>query len=274
MFDILQVVENKGVDQNLPPIAPKPIERWSYGSYFKEYLLLLATRGPIALESLRMYPERIELGETWHQTLNHMRKSTWRDGIEKWAFAGVKAEKRGIFLPTVPVMGSRHFVPSEAMKRMKDWARNKPGIVDFLGDIHSHPTGLITNLEHKIPFKNKHKLVAEFSAGDFYAFLVEPNSYFMGIVTGGYNTFTFKARESTGLGVDPLGFSQESFEKYWYEKFGFKYLGGPLKFGANRTTPISDDANSLKMNFAIAEKHRLLIYQGKANKELIKIFSH
>lgn len=267
-------MENKGIDQSALPTSPKPIESWSYDGYFKEYLLLLAAKGPVALEKTKMFPERIELGKIWHQTLNHMRKTTFSDGKEKWAFAGVKAEKRGIFLPTIPISGTRDYVPAETMKKMMDWARNKPGIVDFLGDIHSHPTDLAESLSQKIVsfVSDKHDLIEVFSAGDFYSFITWPGMYFMGVVARDHNIFAFKAKESTGLGVSRDGFTQDNFEKYWCEKFGYKYLGSAEKFGAFRAIPISPTASQTRMNIEIARKHGLLIYQGKANKDLVKIF--
>ncbi|HLD92509.1 MAG TPA: hypothetical protein VI795_03900 [Patescibacteria group bacterium] len=267
-------MENKDVDIGVIPRSPKPPDRWGYESHLKEYLLLLATKGSIALEKTRQFPEKIELGTTWHEMLNKMRESTTLDGIEKWAFAGAKAEKRGIFLPTVPIKGTSDYVPSETMKKMMDWARNKQGIVDFLGDIHSHPDNFAESLSKRALalVMDKHNLVEVFSAGDFYSFITQPDMWFMGVVARDYNIFAFKAKESTGLGVSQDGFTQDDFEKYWYEKFGFKYLGSAKKFGAQRAIPVSLNADQKKMNIEIARKHGLLIYQGKANKDLIKIF--
>ncbi len=267
-------MENKKFENSSLPVAPKPAERWGYESYFKEYLLLLASKGHLALEKTGMFPERIELGKTWHEVLNHMRKSTLADGKEKWAFAGAKAEKRGIFLPTVPITGANDHVSPETMKKMMGWARDKAGIVDFLGDIHSHPTDLAESLSQKIVslVSGRHDLVEAFSAGDFYSLIARTETYFMGVVAGDYNIFAFKAKESLGLGVNPILFSQDSFEKYWYEEFGYKYLGSVEKYGALRAIPISPTANQTEINIAIAQKHNLLIYQGKANKDLVRIF--
>jgi hypothetical protein len=266
MFGILQIMESKGIDQTTSPIAPKPIERWDYNNYFKEYLLLLASKGNVALESLTKYPETIELSKGWHQTLNQMRESTRNDGREKWALAGFKSEKRGIFLPTIPISGLSDYVPSETMMKMIDWARDKHDI-NPIGNLHSHPNGS----EHKSIFGNKHKLVEDFSAGDFYHLIVD-NFYFMGITAGNYNVFAFKAKESRGLGVSSSIFSQENFEKVWYEKYGFKYLGSVEKFGAERAIPTSNTADPIGMNLAIAKRHGLVLYQGEAKKDLVKIF--
>jgi len=267
-------VENKGVDKGVIPSSPESPDKWGYESQFKAYLLLLAAKGSIALEKTRQFPEKIELGVTWHEMLNNMRESTASDGTEKWAFAGVKTERRGIFLPTVPIKGTSDYVPGETIKKMKDWARNKAGIVDFLGNIHSHPGNFAESLSQRISslVMNKHDLVEVFSAGDLYSFITRPGMWFMGVVAREYNIFAFKAKESIGLGVSRDGFSQDDFEKYWYEKFGFKYLGSAKDFGASRAISVSPDANQKKMNIGIARRHGFLIYQGKANKDLIKIF--
>jgi hypothetical protein len=267
-------MENRGVDVGVIPKSPKPPDRWGYESHFKEYLLLLATKGSIALEKTRQFPEKIELGITWHETLNNMRESTASDGIEKWAFAGVKTERRGVFLPTVPIKGTSDYVPSETMIKMMNWARNKPGIVDFLGDIHSHPNDFAESLSQRVLalVTDKHNLVEMFSAGDFYSLITWPSMWFTTVVAREYNIFAFKAKESTGLGVSQDGFTQDNFEKHWYEKFGYRYLGSAKEFGAFRAIPVSLNANQKKMNIEIARRHGLLIYQGKANKDLIKIF--
>lgn len=263
------VLETRGVD-----LAPKPVGKWGYETHLKEYLLLLASKGPVSLEKTSLFPTKIELGKTWHETLNDMRETTASDEIEKWAFAGVKAEKRGIFLPTIPIKGNRDYVSSETMKRMIGWAREKQGIVDFLGDIHSHPMDLATSFVNKAASKvlSLDILIETFSASDFYHFITWPGMYFMAVVAGGHNIFAFKAKESLGLGVSTKGFSQDEFEKYWYEKFGYKYLGSAKKFGANRGIPISPKASQTKMNIAIARKHHLLIYQGRKDKDLVRVF--
>lgn len=266
MFDILQVMESKGIDQDTSPIAPKPVEHWSYESHFREYLLLLANKGNIALESSTKYPETIELSKGWHETLNQIRKSTKNDGRERWALVGFKSEKRGIFLPTIPISGLSDYVQSETIMKMINWAKDEHGI-NPIGDLHSHPNGS----EHESIFRDKHKLVEDFSAGDFYHLIVD-NFYFMGITAGNYNVFAFKARESKDLEVSSSILSQENFEKVWYEKYGFKYLGGVEKFGAERAMPISDTTDPIGMNLAIAKRHGLVLYQGKANKDLVKIF--
>lgn len=270
-------MENGNSDQGHQPSHPPSPEQWGYESHLKEYLLLLANKGVVALESSSKYPDKIELGKTWHATLNNIRKSTRKDGLEKWAFAGVKAEKRGIFLPTVPIEGTADHVTGETMDRMMHWARNGPGIVDFLGDIHSHPkalTDMLDTLGDKLVarFRDKHKLAVEFSAGDYYHLIAWPFLYFMGVTVRDYNLFAFKSKESTGLGVSKEGFPQDQFEKYWYEQFGFKYLGSSQKFGAARVVRMSYDADAQAMNIGIARKHRLVLYQGQENDKLVKIF--
>ena len=243
-------MENNNFDQSREQKIIKTPEIWGFKDEFKEYLLLLASKGPIALEASKKYPESIELSQNFHETLNKMRVDT-KDGFERWAFMGIKEDKRSILLPTIPIKGAKDHVPSKTMVKMINWAKTKFGIINIFGDIHSHPSGRLHLIDHKIPFRNKHKLIEGFSFGDLYGLIAQRDRYLMMVVSGDFNILACKAKESQELKVGSI-FTQNEFEILWKKKMGF--------------------SDYLEINLAIAEKHKLVIYQGRKNKRLTKIF--
>jgi len=253
-------------------IQDNSLEKWTYKNYLREYLLLIARKGRIAIESAKNFPERIELSGEWHEMLNVIRKGTL-DGKERLALIGVREERTSLLLPTIPAVGYDRCIPSELTAMEEQKARDKFGIVDIVGDVHSHPITFTEKLHQKFPVSNTLGLKARFSAGDYYC-MVSPNRprFFMGLVEGDYNLFMFRVREMSGLGIDSHIFSQESFERYWYEKFGYKYLGNIDKEGANRVVAIQGKADLFNMNKAILERHMLVLYQGAAGRDLVKIY--
>lgn len=248
------------------------VERWTYNNHLREYLLLVARKGRMAFESGEKFPKRMELSEDWHTMLDEVRRAT-RDGKERWALVGVKQERTALFLPTIPAVGYDNYVPSEVMEKEGNRARENFGIVDLVGDVHSHPTDFGEKALQRLPAFNSLGLKAQFSAGDYYGICVPGRARaFMGVVEGDYNLFAFSTRQTQNLPVDPAMINQESFEKYWYEKFGFKYLGGVQKYGAFRAVPVAGGADSVAMNAAIAKRHGLVLYQGAKGKDLTKVF--
>lgn len=90
----------------------------------------------------------------------------------------------------------------------------------------------------------------------------------MVVVEGDENVVAIRTKGSTDLGISPRLFNQDAFEKYWFEKNGFQYLGSVKEFGARRAKPISRDANSRRINTGIAERHNLVLYRGKSGQNL------
>lgn len=255
--------ENLGVNK---------VEKWEYKNYLREYLLLVARKGRIALESREKFPKKIELSKDWHKALEDIRQAT-KDGKERWTLVGVREDRDSLYLPTIPVVGCEDYVPGEVMARKINLARDKFGIVDLVGTVHSHPGGSTQGFWRKLPIISTLEMRARFSAGDYYGMVVPgQTSSFMGVVEGDYNLFVFRTKQTRDLPVHRDAFSQESFEKYWYEKFGYRYIGNIEKNGAQRVIPISDAADPIGMNKAIAEKHKLVLYQGVAGKELVRIY--
>lgn len=250
----------------------KFIDKWDYSTYFREYLLLLASKKDLGLESKNNFPEKIQLSYGWHKMLNKVRDKT-DDGNEYWGFVGFKEDKRNLWFPNLPAKGYDSYVPGELIKLETNKARDKFGIVDLLGDAHSHPTDFFTKVKQHLPNRNSYGLKAAFSAGDLFIVVnTEHFRPFIAVVEGDCNLFAFRTRETKGLGVSSHIFNQDSFEKYWYEKNGYKYLGGVKMFGANRATPVTDSANPYGVNIDIAERHSLVIYQGMKGKDIKRVY--
>lgn len=236
--------------------------------FLREYLLGL-TRSREFLVSILDYPRQIGLSQGWHDTLDQIRKDSV-DGIERLALVGFKEDRRAIYLPTIGVKGLPDHVPSAIISREIQRARVKAGITGLIGDIHSHPRSLIESIWGNTSDQQN---TAGFSAGDLYR-MVSPGEFLpmMVVVEGNGNIVAFKTKESTDTGLDRNVLTQEGFEKYWYEKNGFRYLGRVEKYGAERAVPISPNANGWNVNLGIAERHKLVLYRGGAGNNLVKLF--
>ena len=132
------------------------------------------------------------------------------------------------------------------------------GIIDLVGDIHSHSRkspDWDEQLMQKLYELNPRKLRAHFSAGDYYTLLHGGGKKaFMGLVEGNYNLFAFKTRQTHSTG-DPFHFTQPAFKNYWNEEF-------------KRGPPTRD---SIGMNSAIVKLHNVVLYQGYVGKELVRV---
>jgi len=255
------------------------IERWSYKDHLKEYLLLLASKGSEGLELINRFPKQIELSSAWHELLNDMKEAS-QDGIERLAVIGFKEDRRRLFLPTIPIKGMPEKIPPEELEKEIFRVRNKFGMTDMIGDIHSHPKDLYGGL------RGKFRLAKDFiegintkgqphlSAVDLYRVVTSSNyqAYpgflpIIGVVHGNANVFAFKTRETRPLPVPPVFFNKESFSKYWYEKYGFNYSRGEGITGVK-----SSRANLWAMNIGIAERHKLALYRGRSGGDLVRTY--
>lgn len=234
------------------------VNRWAYDQ-LREYLLAL-TRGREFLLSSKEYPEEIQLSKDWQEILDRMRQESV-DGHERWALVGFKIDKRALYLPEVPSKGTTTHVPSNVILETLDRAKWQSHLIDMVGDIHTHP---------------KHPR-AIFSAGDLYTLLISDqyankNNSMIMVLGEQENTVAFKTRDTESLTFSASIFSQESFEKYWYERNGFEYKGNVEKFGAERAIAKTPWADGWKVNLDIADRHNLVLYKGKPNGPLIKQF--
>ncbi len=210
---------------------------WTY-EQFREYLLSL-TRGKEFLLSSEEYPEKIQLSKDWQEILDNMRKES-ADGYERWALIGFKADRRSLYLPEVSAKGATTHVPGMIMLETLDRAKSQFHMVDMVGDIHTHPQ----------------TSKAIFSAGDLYTLLISEqyaknNSMIMAL--GEYeDIIAFKTRDTEVVTLPTSVFSQESFEKYWYDKNG--------------------EADQWNVNLDIATRHKVVLYKGKRDGLFIRQF--
>jgi hypothetical protein len=247
------------------PVSKEKFEKWEYTNHFKNYLLLVGNKGKDALEPISNYPYLIELSEVWHGTHAKMRNGTQKDGIERLAIVGF-TQDRQLILPVTPVLGTKKNIPSNILYEELHRAKEKAGIVNLVGIIHSHPSA------------------SPFSARDLYNLLYEHfgpdiamqlppeqrpvQRFFTGVVTQDEAMYAFKTREtfpvrpSDTFPKDPL----ELFKKHWYAQSGYEVTGN------SEVRKLKPDANSWDVSLGIATTHNLAIYKGKINEDLTRIY--
>jgi len=249
-------------------------QRWDYDTHFREYLLLLARKKIGGLEFTGNFPRKIELSNGWHETLVQMDKET-KDGNERWALVGFREGMRHIILPRVFGVGTRTDyqkriraqIPYEVQWREIHKAKEKTGVIDLVGDIHSHPeTPFRKSVFELFGFMRIAGSNGGFSAGDLYRMVVQENFLPMtAVVDGGKSFFAFKTRESINIPTSRSVFSQDSFEKFWYKKYGVQLEGEFAKY-------IPPGFSHLELNKGIAARHNLVLYRGKLNEDLTRIY--
>lgn len=289
-MDILEGVLGrfKGKSEVKAPseLGKVPSDIWSY-EIFRQYLLALGrryvdrrtsiplTQGPISYRNpefiLRtdQYPKEIELSLDWHSILDKIRKDSG-DGVERLSVVGTKDNERSLLVQALAAQGLPDYVPAEVIIAQLQKAIEQYHLTTITGDIHSHPRKLLERIWSKVmPINNR----GMFSAADLYR-IVTPNASMpmIEVVEGNDNVFAFRTKDTINTGLGSELFSQEAFEKYWYERNGFRYLGPVEKFGANRAIPISPRASGWNVNLGIAERHKLVIYRGYSGKNLVREF--
>ena len=254
--------------------------RWKYDTHLREYLLLLARKGEVGLESVSKFPRIIELSKTWHKTLNEIRLASL-DGMERWVFVGFNEVRKDLIFPVVPAKGTHEDIPIESVNNKVDAVKARTDLVDLVGDIHSHPENIIVSdnvyLDEIYRFggilgeniiESLGGSSAYFSPGDLYGLLKRGNSFsMMGLVQGRNNLFAFRTRESASVSM-PSMLTQKSFSKYWIEQSGFEMVGDSV----HHVSAVKPDASLWNMNLKIAERYKLVLYKGSQNQELHKVF--
>jgi hypothetical protein len=234
--------------------AENRVQRWDYETHFREYALLLGRRGSEALESIKSYPERIELNSVWHGALNRMRDETKGDGHERYSLISYDETAREFSFPEVSVRGELHLVPSDVIGEEVRKAKDERRVTSIVGDIHTHP--------HKGPFQ----------PDDLLWMLVKPQDFptlMAGLSTTRENIFAFQTRETEPItqysNIAPEKYSA-FFRDYWLKEAGYK-----LSKNQKEIYPISVFPNIWQVSLGIAEKHRLALYKGKPNEDLVRI---
>lgn len=238
-------------------VAPS---RWSYKSHFREYLLLLARKGDLGLESIQKFPEKIELNNPWHETFEDMRKQT-EDGHERWALIGYKEDMRVLIVPTIFAYGEnsnqsngyKARVTYDVMEKQINRAKDKAHLIGLVGDVHTHPENTNAWRSSRLSSDNN----KGFSAADLYWLAskrVPFYSPFKVLVEGKNVYFAFVSKETR---KSTLPLSQEQFGDYWHN----------LEEDGKKKHP-----DILSMNIDIAKTHSIALYKGKIGGDLGRIY--
>jgi hypothetical protein len=234
--------------------AENKIKVWEYESYFREYAFLMGSKGKDALETLENYPARIELGRSWHRALDSMRSETASDRNERFAIVGYIETSRDFYFPEQSEIGEPYAIRVGLVNHMLVEAREQHGVDSIIGDLHTH------------------HYVGPLTFGDFYSFLDRSwfhQPYIRGLVNPQENIFAFQTRETyavSDFGI-PGYSSSEGFKNYWRKKAGFMPSDKPHHI--RRAVPTADMWSA---NIAIARAHRLALYRGKPEQDLIRAY--
>lgn len=118
--------------------------------------------------------------------------------------------------------------------------------------MHTHPHEWWSMPGHLLSGVKIYSLKAFFSIGDLYTLVRSSEQVlFMGLVEGRYNLFAFWSRQTIPLSQNLIGTTREEFTSLWSAKTGDDFA---------------------KTNIAIAQAHSLVLYQGRVDQELKRIF--
>jgi hypothetical protein len=229
------------------------VQRWGYESHFREYTFLLGRKGKEALESIDNFPSRIELDPSWREALDKIRAETKSDGNERFSMVGFREDSRDFYFPEVAGVGEPHQV-AKAVKGDLFWGMwKKHKITSVVGDFHTHPSG------------------SPFSVQDLYGFLnrlTAPQPFIRGLANEKENIFAFRTRETFMVSeIDtPQKRFSDVFKDHWLEVAGYKYSED-----RSHVIQINTNADMWKANIGIAEAHRLALYKGRPNEDLVRI---
>lgn len=242
---------------------------WEY-SYFNEYLLALA-RGEKFLEQITNYPQVIKLNGIWHEALENQRKHS-EGGFEKKSVISANTEQRKLYIQVVPATGEESSIPYEVRIRQEKKAEKKVGADVHLGGVHLHPH--VINWQYGLS-RGKFKYTPFFSAEDLFLLVGHQHYVLTGIVEGEENFFAFRSwesRENDKLSYLPRNkrYDQDTFAEFWHRQSYKKYKKG--KKASPQGSERLYDIDRLNLNFDIAMKHNLVLYRGKAEGNLIRIY--
>jgi len=233
--------------------AENNTDRWGYETHFREYVLLLGRKGSEALESIHTYPEHIALNHNWYGALDRMRNETKGDGHERYALITYDENAREFTFPEISAKGGPHEVPREVIAEEIRKAKEDRGITSIVGAIHTHPSSTPFSPEDLLPLLDRSQMYPMVAAG---------------IATRGENIFAFRTKETESINhfnVMPEKF-YEFFKDYWLKKAGYKSTKDDKGI-----YPISFFPNIWRVSLGIAERHRLALYKGKPNEDLVRI---
>ena len=118
------------------------------------------------------------------------------------------------------------------------------------------------------PFRTKKREErTSFSVADLYNIVTPTDHLIMGLVGTKENIFAFRTKESTFFKTRIAFFGQNAFASYYSRKFGFNVdQEGYLQEMESNT-----QENYWRLNLAMAEEFKILLYKGDVNQDLIKV---
>jgi hypothetical protein len=242
---------------------PDWIQRWGYETRFKYYLYRMGVLGNEGVESIRNFPDRIELNDTWHARLDEMRSESM-DGSERWVAVGMKENRSLDFIPRNFVKGHRN----HAVTLTAEGVSERYGIIHNIGDLHSHPSDWFNRLGVKLIVATR--LVKDyegFSDLDLYRMVDGYGLPMTGVVEKEHDYFAFRTEETRDLPAESPLTSATTFSRHWSRKFGGYYFGkSHQRFWASPQFSLKE------MNRGIAEAYNLALYKGKPGCDLIREF--
>lgn len=245
------------------------VNRWGFESHLQEYALLVARKGKNGLESIENFPNRIELSDEWHHTLNKMRTETAKDMRERVTPIGFQHEMRKLHIPPDFIVGAKTTVSDEMFWDGFDKVKKEKGIVGLVGHIHSHPRDWDNFL--KLFVKTWGRIVTEykgFSPGDLHGIVENASKlpWFYGVVDKDENYFAFVTRESETIHPSSKIQDSATFQEYWF----YHNTRTPLFKNSSITIPKAFTLWDVDM--AIAKQYRLALYRGKPGEDLVREF--
>lgn len=112
----------------------------------------------------------------------------------------------------------------------------------------------------------------QFSASDLYGFVIKGGRGLMRVVVEGDEVLcAFQTKGTEDTRIDPLFMDREAFITFWLEKYGFRYLGDDPQGGGVWIEGVRPNASQWVMNAGITQKHKLVLYGGKINEDLIRM---
>jgi len=182
-----------------------------------------------------------------------MRNETKGDGNEHYALITYDENAREFTFPEISAKGEPYEVPKEVIIEEVRKAKEDRGATSIVGAIHTHPSGVPFSPEDLLPMLDKSQMYSMVAVG---------------IATRRENLFAFQTKETESINhfnIMPEKF-YEFFKDYWLKKAGYKSTKNDKGI-----YPISFFPNIWRVSLGIAERHRLALYKGKPNEDLVRI---
>ena len=234
--------------------------------HFRRYITG-TTLGKEELLSSGNYPENIEVGSVWHETLNSIRNSALRSE-RQWAFAGCGKEKDRIRLITGNLQMNPELMEAPELLQLMNDAFEKEKLISKVGDVQTilRYRPLFTLLGITRYFQVNHEQPS-LSPTHLYRFLTDKDRPILTAkVDGENNIFVFRTLDTINLDPNDRYITQGVFTNHWYNSFGYERnapgLWMPRHLNGWKGWLITKE---------IAKSHNLALYISRPDKPLTKV---